>query len=260
MSTVSVILPTYNRAESIVRAIKSVLNQTYSDYELIVVDDGSADDTEKIISSIHNKKIKYIQNKENKGAGAARNIGIQKAKGKFIAFQDSDDEWHLDKLKKQVDIFTASGPELGVVYSDMERILINGKKRYSKSPTIDSSKLIDSTTQFYTVFNIGIQTAMIKKECLKRVGLFREELPRYEDLELFIRLSRCYKFHHIKDALVDYHETKGLSSNDEADTRARKMLLSLYSKELVNEKKFILKEMAYIGRSNFFEDSKETRL
>jgi len=108
--TVSVIIPTYNRAHTIGRAIKSVLNQTYQDFEIIVVDDGSTDNTEEVVKSFRDKRIRYIQHKKNKGAAAARNTGIKSAKGKYIAFQDSDDDDNgyrknsraLQNIKKQI--------------------------------------------------------------------------------------------------------------------------------------------------------------
>lgn len=122
--TVSVILPTYNRAHLLERAIQSVLDQTYPDFEIIVVDDASIDNTVNIIKGIINERIRYIRHEKNKGAAAARNTGIKLAKGKYIAFQDSDDEWLRDKLEKQIKIFETVSPEVGVVYTSDISILI----------------------------------------------------------------------------------------------------------------------------------------
>ena len=99
--TVSVIIPTYNRAHLVGRAIKSVLNQTYRDFEIIVVDDGSTDNTKDIIKEFQkkDKRIKYIPYEKNKGGSAARNTGIKAAKGEYIAFLDSDDEWAYEIRK-----------------------------------------------------------------------------------------------------------------------------------------------------------------
>ena len=102
MEKVSIIIPTYNREKSISKSIKSVLNQTYNDLEVIVVDDGSTDNTEKIIKGIKDTRIKYIKLDKNKGACYARNVGIKKATGKYIAFNDSDDIFHKTKIEKQV--------------------------------------------------------------------------------------------------------------------------------------------------------------
>ena len=103
--TISVIIPTYNRADFIGRAIESVLDQTYQDFEIIVIDDGSKDNTENIVKSFDDTRITYIRLKDNKGAAVARNTGIGTARGKFIAFQDSDDEWLPQKLAKQMEVF-----------------------------------------------------------------------------------------------------------------------------------------------------------
>ena len=99
---ISVVLPTYNRGPLIMRAVKSVLEQTYSDIELLIVDDGSTDCTRAVISAIQDPRVKYLYQETNRGACAVRNIGIRAAKGEYIAFQDSDDVWHPDKLEKQL--------------------------------------------------------------------------------------------------------------------------------------------------------------
>ena len=112
---VSVIIPTYNRAKLIKRSILSVLNQTYQNFEIIVVDDGSADDTKSVVESFNNPKIRYIRHDINKGQSAARNTGIKNAKGKYIAFQDSDDEWLPEKLEKQMSCFESPSSHSGIV-------------------------------------------------------------------------------------------------------------------------------------------------
>lgn len=138
--TVSVIIPTYNRAHLVGRAIQSVLNQTYKDFELIIVDDGSTDNTEDIIKKYQKKdeRIKYIRRKKNKGGSVARNTGINAAIGEYIAFLDSDDEWLTEKLERQMKVFKSTSSEVGVVYSGFFRIndrrneiesIFNPKKR-----------------------------------------------------------------------------------------------------------------------------------
>ncbi len=112
--TVSVIIPTYNRANLVSRAIKSVLNQTYQDFEIIVVDDCSEDNTEEIVKSFNDSRIRYIKHKKNKGGSAARNTGIKRARGKYIAFLDDDDEWLPSKLEKQIMLFEKLSKHYGV--------------------------------------------------------------------------------------------------------------------------------------------------
>ena len=112
---VSVIIPTYNREATLKRAVESVLNQTYTDFELIIVDDGSTDNTRQLVENIHDDRITYYYVKINSGAAAARNYGIERAEGEYIAFQDSDDYWHSDKLEKQMKVME-SNPDIGFVY------------------------------------------------------------------------------------------------------------------------------------------------
>ena len=129
--TVSVIIPTYNRAHLVDRAIQSVLNQTYKDFELIIVDDGSTDNTEDIIKEFQKKdeRIKYIRHEENRGGSAARNTGIKAAKGEYIAFLDSDDEWLPIKLGRQISEFTNKS-KIALVYTG--RIIIEEGERESE--------------------------------------------------------------------------------------------------------------------------------
>ena len=101
LDKISVIIPTYNRGHLILKSIKSVLNQTYKNIEVLLIDDGSSDDTEHIINSLEDNRIRYIKLNKNNGASNARNIGIKHALGKYISFQDSDDFYHYDKLEKQ---------------------------------------------------------------------------------------------------------------------------------------------------------------
>lgn len=123
---VSVIIPTYNRAHLIGRAIKSVLNQTYKDFEIIIVDDGSTDKTEEVVKDFKDERVRYIRREKNKGGSAARNTGIKAARGEYIAFQDSDDEWLPEKLEKQMKAFEAMAmakPVIATKVSDLPEIL-----------------------------------------------------------------------------------------------------------------------------------------
>jgi glycosyltransferase involved in cell wall biosynthesis len=105
---VSVVIPTYNRASLLGRAIKSVLEQTYQDFEIIVVDDASTDNTEEVVRNLRDRRIRYLRHEKNRGGSAARNTGIRAAWGQYIAFQDSDDEWLPEKLKKQMEVLAAA--------------------------------------------------------------------------------------------------------------------------------------------------------
>lgn len=204
--TLSVIIPTYNREKLIARSIRSVLHQTYRDFELILIDDGSTDETEQVVQDFGDERIRFFRQEENRGAAAARNIGIKESKGTFIAFQDSDDEWLPEKLERHMQVFEKELPGIGVVYSDMWRVLKNGKTEYHKAPKVLSGPIINPATQWYQVYMQGTQSVVVKKLCFDQAGYFNEEFLYLEDLELFIRLSKQYGFYHIQEPLVRYHE------------------------------------------------------
>ena len=121
MPTVSVIIPTYNHAHVLGRSIQSVLNQTFQDFELIIVDDGSTDDTESLVNRSSSNKIKYVRHQGNQGRSVTRNTGIQLAKGDYIAILDADDEWMPEKLEKQMKVIRTAPPEVGVVYTKFKQ-------------------------------------------------------------------------------------------------------------------------------------------
>ena len=251
--TVSVIIPTYNRAHLMGRSIQSVLNQTYQDFELIIVDDGSTDNTDDIIKEFQKKdgRIKYIRHEKNKGGSAARNTGIKAARGEYVAFQDSDDEWLLEKLEKQMRIFKDVSAEVGIVYTDMWRIC-GGEKTYWHSPVIKPkdgivyNQALDRFMELGT--GIGIQSAIIRRKCFNIVGMFDEAFHRFIDLELFIRLSKYYHFYHINEPLVNYYNTEnGISSNNGALIEAYELIFKKYSNNIVKNRKSLAKYQYLVG-------------
>jgi len=253
--TVSVVIPTYNRGNLISRAIQSVVNQTYRDFEIILVDDGSTDNTKEVVKEFQKKdeRIKYIQHDKKRGGSAARNTGIREAKGKYIAFQDSDDEWLPGKLEKQMKVFEGLPAEVGIIYSDMWRIS-GGEKMYWHSPVInpkDGTIYSQALDRFLaTGKGIGIQSAIVKRECFNTVGMFDESFRRFIDLDLFIRLSKYYYFYHINEPLVNYYNTgKGISTNDRALIEAYELILKKYSFDIVKSKRTFAKYHYLVGNT-----------
>ncbi|MBV8859321.1 MAG: glycosyltransferase [Acidobacteria bacterium] len=244
---VSVVIPTYNRARLLGRAIRSVLAQSYCDFEVIVVDDGSTDETAGVVESFGDRRVRYVALARNGGAGAARNAGIRLARGKFLAFQDSDDEWLPSKLAKQMSAFERGPSGLGVVYSDMRRVWDDGRETYLAAPDVLSGRLVGGPVRFYQVCDLGVQSAVIRRECLDAAGHFNEELPALEDLEMFIRLSRLCAFERLREPLVRYHDTQGLSKDRYAKWVSRKVILRLYYKELLTRNPaFLFKEALWL--------------
>lgn len=229
--TVSVIIPTYNRANLVGKAIKSVLSQTYQDFEIIVIDDGSTDNTEETVKSFNNFKIRYICHSDNRGISAARNTGIRASRGEYIALLDSDDEWLPEKLDKQIKILQDGPPELGVVYSDLLYIDENGK---------NMNKLRNPKKEGYIYEDLlgencigPPSTLLIRKECFHKVGLFDDLVNGMEDWDLSIRIAKYYRFSHIKIPLMKYRlHSNQISKNLRVKNIAAKRILVKYASEL----------------------------
>lgn len=201
---VSVVIPVYNRETTIERAIRSVLEQTYSDFEIIVVDDGSEDNSSQVIRSLQqgNDKIRYYYQK-NSGPSAARNKGITEARGEYIAFLDSDDYWYPQKLAKQMALFETH-PEVGIVYCWAEVINHRGKK-WCKSPKYTGHVFEDLLAEGNFIPTSG---TLAKRQTLLEVGGFDEALKSTEDWDLWLRITSNYEILCAKELLVRKHESR----------------------------------------------------
>ena len=226
--TVSVIIPTYNRAHLIGRAIQSVLNQTYQDFEVIVVDDGSTDNTEEVIKEYQeqDRRIRYIRHEKNKGGSAARNTGIKLAKGKYIGLLDDDDEWLPEKLEKQMRKFQNSSEKVGVIYSGFFYISEKSGKIVSEIIPHLRGKVYANLLKGCI---LGSPTPLIKKRCFQKAGFFDETLPSCQDWDMWIRLSKYYDFDFVPDILAKHHVHGGQISADlNAKIVAREKLMEKY--------------------------------
>ena len=246
-AAVSVVLPTYNRARTLERAIDSVLNQTFTDLELIVVDDGSTDGTPQTLSKYADRSNVRLVSTPHRGCAAARNTGIRLSSGRYVAFQDSDDEWEPRKLATAVAALEGTGPETGVFYSDMLMTVADGRSAVLTSPEITQGVLVDEWTLDYQVRCIGIQSAVIKRECLDAVGRFDEALERLIDLDLLIRLSDRFRFVRSPEVLVKYHFGDGISVNRPALVAARRHLLHKYYARLKQRKHHLARQYLYLA-------------
>ena len=199
ISMVSVIIPSYNRSGSIERSARSVLNQTYTDLELIIVDDCSADNTREVVDALakEDARVRYICHEHNQGACAARNTGIDAAVGEYIAFQDSDDFWLPEKLQIQMDRVLQNDAE--VVFCKYKRT-ISGEEGSVIGPGWFNEGFQEPLT---TVWGIGTQTLLMKREVLENLR-FDVTLPRFQDLELLLRIAEQYRLYCVDTPLVDY--------------------------------------------------------
>lgn len=233
---VSIIVPTYNRAHVIKRAIDSILRQTYSSYEIIVVDDGSTDETASVISGINDARLRFIALEENKGVAHARNVGIRAAAYDYIAFLDSDDEWLPDKLELQMDKMMNSVNQFGMVYCRMGGMLRDGTGRFV-CPHQDFGKEMlggDLFRQLLYRNVIGTPSMVVRRECLEQVGGFKETLQCLEDWELILRIARQWKIGFVDEILVEVHKMAGgVSTNTAWYLITRCYMVSLYRQEMI---------------------------
>ena len=196
MPKVSVIIPTYNRSEKVVKAVKSVLTQTYTDYEVLVIDDGSTDNT-KVVLAPYYGKIRYIF-QANQGVSSARNRGIQMARGEFIAFLDSDDEWLPEKLEKQVNFLKSH-----------DSVFILACLAEGEMDDSNYKKIRQAPNQFIislqTLFVQNASRYIVKKKCFDECGLFDINLQGPEDWELWLHFFKYgYRFDYVPEPLIRY--------------------------------------------------------
>jgi len=193
---VSVIIPSYNRGWIIKEAVDSVLAQDYSDFELIVVDDGSTDNTSEILNS-YKEDIKVLY-QDNKGVSAARNRGVAASSGRFVAFLDSDDLWLAQKLTVQVEFFNKTPDALICQTEELwirKGIRVNPKKRHKKP----SGMIFEPSLELCLVSPSAV---MIRRSLFDRVGGFDETLPACEDYDLWLRISCRFPVHLIDTPLI----------------------------------------------------------
>jgi glycosyltransferase involved in cell wall biosynthesis len=182
--TVSVVLPVFNGEQSVGQAVQSVLRQTMSDLELIVVDDGSADRTSAVVSRYSEPRLKFVKLAENSGPSAARNAGISLARGEYIAFLDSDDEWLPDKLEQQVGTIRASSATIGISTTGfrIHRLVSGSYEDIIPDPHDDWQR------QQLTMCALGPgSTLMVKPDVFSQVGMFDVALRRFEDWDWMMR-------------------------------------------------------------------------
>ena len=205
MKKVSVIVPAYNRSDLTVRTIKSILAQRYENTEILVVDDGSTDDTATKLDQF-GRSIVYIY-KKNGGACSARNLGIKNASGDYLAFLDCDDIYYHDKISKSVD-YLESHPGCGFVQTAIYLIDNDDNIVGTHSPSL---KLATGLIAERLILNdfINNPTVVVRKECFDKVGLFDESIFMPADWDMWLRLSEEYQAGYIDEPLSGYRITEG---------------------------------------------------
>lgn len=231
---ISVVIPTHNRKDLLPRAVQSVLNQTYQNIEIIIVSDGSTDGTDELMESLQqaDRRITYISYKPGKGGNYARNTGIKASKGEYVAFLDDDDEWHNDKLQRQLDIIK-NDSSIGLVCCAINSVQegVDYVTKYIPPAEYDSSKMIllknciGSTT-----------TVMVKKDIFVESGLFDEQLGALQDYDLWTRICQHTHVGVVKEPCVEYYNYKSSNQVSQHTDRYEKAVecLNVKYQELIS--------------------------
>ena len=204
---VSVIIPTYNRADLLPRTIESVLNQTFRNFELIVVDDGSTDNTREVVKKFEEKdlRVKYIWQENSGGPARPMNVGLKISQGEYIAFLEDDDEWLPEKLQRQLEVFQNSKKEnLGFVGCNV--LIVNKERKTTKIYNMsehDDEKLLEKLLIGFFFFNFSM--LVIKREVIDKIGFLDEKLELAVDQDICLRIAQKHNFNFVPTPLIKYH-------------------------------------------------------
>lgn len=215
MPLVSVVIPTYDRAEFVLDAIESVLAQGYTDYEIIIVDDGSSDNTKDILSPLIRKNIIKYYHQSNQGEASARNLGIAISRGEYIAFLDSDDLFEPEKLEVQVK-YLLDHPEVGLVHSCFVKFDNDGRDLGYRNTSWFTGKIYPQILLYWTTL-MAIDTVIVPRKVFNEVGMFDVGLKMGPDLDMWRRIARRYPFGFINRSLARVRVHAGNISGNRID-------------------------------------------
>lgn len=237
---ISIIIPTYNRQNFVIKSLKNILNQTYKNIEVLIVDDGSSDNTKEKIKIIKDNRIRYIKLKKNKGACFARNIGIKKSTGKYISFQDSDDLSYFDKLEKQFKNLLKYNSDFDFCKLKLYRFKNNN---YSIIPYNYQCKQILNNNILNEICKgnfISTSSILIKKKFIIKY-LFDNNIPRLQDYDLMLRMIPNAKISFTNKVLINlYVHNDSISYSKEKLKKAINILLNKKYKLNSIQKKYLI--------------------
>ncbi len=246
MAEVSVIIPTYNRAGFLDRSIGSVLAQSYGNLELIVVDDGSTDHTKGVVAASADPRVRYVVHEQNRGAPAARNTGLEKASGRFIAFQDSDDEWMEEKLVRQMEVLECSDHRVGLVHTGFSRM--RGAENQQTEWLPKPLRSGDCAGRILKGNFIGTPTVLARRECFENAGRFDTRLDHLEDWEMWIRIAQSFHVAYLDRTLVATHDLPdSLSADLGTLIQAHEYILRKHRSLFAKDRKILAAEHYWIG-------------
>lgn len=206
----TVVIPTFNQPEMLLEAIQSVEAQTYRNFEIVVVDDGSTDDTrQRLAQMVNDDRIHYVWQR-NKRQAAARNMGIKVSTGDLIAFLDHDDLWHKRKLELQVPLF--DDPDVGLTYTGAEEIDLQGRFLWTKG--LEHFARGDIFDQLLSRHFITNSSVVVRRSCLATTGLFREDFYGVDDTHMWLRICRRFHADYVPEVLVSCRNHPGNMKKD----------------------------------------------
>jgi glycosyltransferase involved in cell wall biosynthesis len=257
---VTVVIPAYNRAGSIRAAIESVLRQSWTDYELLVVDDGSTDGTLAAAAEVEDPRLRLIASPRNGGAAAARNLGVAESRGAWIAFQDSDDEWLPTKLAKQMARLTAPGAGFVGAYCGLltlggldDRAGERLRLRYVPDPSIVPAEG-DILTPLLFANMVSTQTLVVRRDVILELGRFDEDTTPIEDWDFVIRLSRRGPIAFVDEPLVHQRFSPNSITRDTAAKRAGRIrLVERNRAAFARHPALLARQYRHIANSCFWE-------
>lgn len=230
MEAISVIIPTYNRRDLILRSVESVLCQTYPVQEVIIADDCSSDDTEKVVKQIKDSRIRYCRLPQNRGAGGARNFGVEQARFDWIAFHDSDDVWRKEKIEKQMRYYEQH-PDCNLIYCAYELWLSADKTVIVPDPAGSGERNLegDIFRDLLLQNSIGAPTILMKKKLFEQIGGFDETMPSLEDWDFALKAAKNSRIGFVPEVLMDAANSEGsISSNEDAHLQSRCQIIRNY--------------------------------
>jgi glycosyltransferase involved in cell wall biosynthesis len=242
---ISVIIPTHNRAHFLRQSVDSVLSQTYENFEIIIIDNNSTDNTTDLLKNYNDRRIKYVKNSENNGCAGGRNQGIEMARGDYITFLDSDDELFSTKFEKQLMKLHTLPNKFGLIYCGF---------CYASGKTGQIIKNIYPEIHGNVYDNLlemnlfPVHAAIIKRECFQKCGVLDASLPACEDWDIWIRIAKYYEFGFVPDILAKYNiHGEQMATDIESMILARKRIVEKNKSELKSRPRLLGKHLKEIA-------------
>lgn len=249
---ISVVIPTYRRPEKLKRAIETVRNQTYRQWELVIVNDAPGYDINSLLPD--DDRISLVQHDRNKGAPAARNTGIQVSEYKYLAFLDDDDIWKPEKLEQQMNKFSTLSSEYGIVFTGCDVIedrSVIKTKRPSKSGDLFEDLLFRNI--------IPSPTPLIKRKCFQQVGRFDTELPSSQDYDMWLRIAKEFKISSIPVSLAQISRdgSDRISDDMERKYQGKKHLIEKHHFDLKSRPKALSRHLKQLGLYSMYSNRQD---